>query len=189
MTDRRWATRLAEWIAWNHEEVESSIRAVAATLISVRPSPSAPSVGFHAWHLGRWVDRHIATISAAIDPTSPEPEVWIARDLTAHWGLVGVDLGKHGGTGEGLDDAASAALALPGVDEILDYVTGTFRTFEEVLARIPDDAFLEQSFVDPYGDLTTTGDGLLNHLSHADRHLGMIEALRGVLGERGTATV
>jgi hypothetical protein len=25
--------------------------------------------------------------------------------------------------------------------------------------------------------------------SHSDRHLGMMEAIRGVLGERGTATV
>jgi hypothetical protein len=58
-----------------------------------------------------------------------------------------------------------------------------------VLARIDDDAILERTVVDLYGDDTTIGDVILNHLSHADRHLGMIEALRGVLGERGTATV
>ena len=30
---------------------------------------------------------------------------------------------------------------------------------------------------------------LLNHLSHAYRHLGMIEALRGVFGAQGSATL
>ena len=89
----------------------------------------------------------------------------------------------------GLDDSASAALPLPDVDQVLDYVSGTFRALEAVLARIDDDAILERPVVDLYGDESTIGDVILNHLSHADRHLGMIEALRGVLGERGTATV
>ena len=54
---------------------------------------------------------------------------------------------------------------------------------------LDDDRVLERRVVDLYGDTETIGDVILNHLSHADRHLGMIEALRGVLGERGTATV
>ena len=29
----------------------------------------------------------------------------------------------------------------------------------------------------------------MSHLTHANRHLGMIEALKGVLGVRGTATL
>ena len=56
-----------------------------------------------------------------------------------------------------------------------------------MLARV-EDRHLEQTLVDPYGDETEVAEMLLNHLSHADRHLGMIEALRGVLGEQGTAT-
>jgi hypothetical protein len=189
MSDRIWADRLGEWIAWNHQEVEQSVRRVAPEVVHVRPSPSAPSVAFHAWHIGRWVDRNAAAISGWLDPTTPEMEVWLTRDLTKLWGLASVDLGDFGGTGAGLDDSASAALPLPDVDQVLDYVTGTFRSLDAVLARIDDDAILERTVVDLYGDEATIGEVILNHLSHADRHLGMIEALRGVLGERGTATV
>ena len=189
MTDQIWAGRLSEWIAWNHQEVLESLRKVAPEVVGLRPSPSAPSVAFHAWHIGRWADRHVAAISGWLDPASPQIEVWVAMGMTERWGLAGLDLGEFGGTGAGLDDAASAALSLPEVDEISEYLEGAFQAFESVLARIEDDAILERTVVDLYGDETTIGDVILNHLSHADRHLGMIEALRGVLGERGTATV
>jgi len=189
MSDRIWADRLGEWIAWNHQEVEESVRGVAPELAHVRPSPSAPSVAFHAWHIGRWVDRNGAAISGWLDPTAPHEEVWLARGLTERWGLAGVALGDFGGTGAGLDGSASAALALPDIDQVLDYVIGASIALEAVLARIDDDAILERTVVDLYGDEATIGELILNHLFHADRHLGMIEALRGVLGERGTATV
>lgn len=189
MSDRIWADRLAEWIAWNHQEVEESVRRVAPELAHVRPSPSAPSVAFHAWHIGRWVDRNAEAISGWLDPTALSEEVWIAQGLAERWGLAGAALGDFGGTGAGLDDSASAALALPDVDKVLDYVIAASRALEAVLARIDDDAILERTVVDLYGDDATIGEVILDHLSHADRHLGMIEALRGVLGERGTATV
>ncbi len=41
---------------------------------------------------------------------------------------------------------------------------------------------------DAPGVETTVAGDLGFHLSHANRHLGMIEALRGVLGIKGTAT-
>ena len=189
MTERVWADRLAAWIAWNHEELAASVRRVAPDLVKIRPTPTAPSVAFHAWHIGRWVDRNATTISGWLDPSSPQPEAWIAQGLVDRWGLAGHDLGAYGGTGAGLDDEASAALALPDVELILDYVAAAAGGLEAVLARIDDDAILERSVVDPYGDENPIGEVILNHLSHADRHLGMIEALRGVLGERGTATI
>ncbi len=189
MTDRIWADRLAGWIEWNHQEVLESLGKVAPELVRLRPSPKAPSVAFHAWHIGRWVDRHVAAISGWLDPASSETEVWVAKGFTERWGLAGLDLGEFGGTGAGLDDAASAALNLPDADEISKYLESAFQALESVLARIDDDAFLERVVVDLYGDEAAIGEVILNHLSHADRHLGMIEALRGVLGERGTATV
>jgi hypothetical protein len=63
------------------------------------------------------------------------------------------------------------------------------RSLEHVLGTIEDDPVLERIVVDLYGDETEIGEAILNHLSHADRHLGMIEAVRGVVGERGTATI
>ena len=40
----------------------------------------------------------------------------------------------------------------------------------------------------PAGDTRDIGGLLLNHFAHDNRHLGMIEALRGVQGLSGTAT-
>jgi len=188
MTESPWAERLRGWIAWNQEEVESCVRRVGPEAFRVRPAPTAPSVAFHVWHIGRWVDRHIVCLSSFLDPEAPKPEVWVARDLATAWGLSGVNLGDFGGTGAGLDDDASAALPIPDLEEVLAYVSATFSTFDSVLDRV-EDRHLEQTLVDPYGDETEVAEMLLNHLSHADRHLGMIEALRGVLGERGTATI
>ena len=189
MTDRIWADRLAEWIAWNHQELTESVSKVLPELVQIRPASTAPSVGFHAWHVGRWVDRNAVTLAGWLDSTARQPDVWESKGLAERWGLTGVDLGDYGGTGAGLDDDASAALQLPGVAEIQAYLAAVFDSLESVLARIDDDRLLEQRVVDLYGDESTIGDTILNHLSHADRHLGMIEALRGVLGERGTATV
>lgn len=187
VSEPAWAERLRGWIDWTHQEVEASVRRVDPDLFRVQPAPSAPSVAFHAWHIGRWVDRHIVSLSAFLHPAAPEPEVWTARDLASAWGLTGTNLGGFGGTGEGLDDEALAALALPGPEEILDYVNATFRTFDALLERVAE-GDLERTLADPYGDETSVAEMLLGHLSHADRHLGMIEAVRGVLGERGTAT-
>jgi DinB family protein len=189
MTERLWASRLEGWIAWNHEEMERSIRAVSPHAIHARPSRTAPSIGFHAWHMGRWVDRHVASFPGWLDGREPTTEIWLERRLADRWGMSGLRLGDFGGTGAGLDDDESAALPLPHVDELLDYVLATHRAFEATLAEITDDAVLERTVVDLYGNDSAIADVLLNHMSHADRHLGMIEAIRGVLGERGTATI
>jgi hypothetical protein len=39
------------------------------------------------------------------------------------------------------------------------------------------------------GETAPLEDSLIRHLSHVSRHLGMIEALRGLRGGHGTATV
>jgi hypothetical protein len=184
-----WAERALGWIAWVHEEIERSVRETAPHLRSVRPAATAPSIAFQAWHIARWADIHTPAVALWLDPDASDQEAWSARGLVERWGLAGVDLGGYGGTGEGLDDAASAALPLPTDDRLLDYLSGAFRGLQAVIARIDDDALLERSVTDLYGDEAPIGEVLLNHLSHADRHLGMIEALRGVVGERGTATV
>ena len=40
-----------------------------------------------------------------------------------------------------------------------------------------------------YGEATTHLPALLTHLVHGNRHLGMIEAQRGSMGLRGTASL
>lgn len=52
-----------------------------------------------------------------------------------------------------------------------------------------DDQLLDIEIVDLYDERSTIADAIADATSHSDRHLGMIEALRGVLGNHGTVTV
>ncbi len=60
---------------------------------------------------------------------------------------------------------------------------------EEVFAALDEDEFRlpTADFYDEGGWVVIDHFGW--HLTHASRHLGMIEALKGVLGVEGTATV
>jgi hypothetical protein len=97
-------------------------------------------------------------------------------------------LGKEA-TGMGLDDDASSALPLPGKGEVVSYAGEAFAAAEDVFRGIEDDELLLTSadFYDEGGWIVLDHFGW--HLTHASRHLGMIEALKGILGVEGTATV
>jgi len=88
----------------------------------------------------------------------------------------------------GLDDDASAALPLPAKDTVVSYAHEAFDAAEHLLRDIDDD----ELFL-PSGDFYDEGEWVVLdhfgwHVTHASRHLGMIEALKGVLGVEGTAT-
>jgi hypothetical protein len=52
-----------------------------------------------------------------------------------------------------------------------------------------DDRQFNAAFTDWHDNETTLGDALIGYIAHANRHLGMIEALKGVLGMQGSVTV
>ena len=89
----------------------------------------------------------------------------------------------------GLDDDASAGLSLPAKAEVVSYSVEAFAAAEAVFGDIAEEEFLLPSadFYDEGGWVVFDHFGW--HLTHASRHLGMVEALRGVLGIDGTVTV
>ena len=155
-----------------------------------RAGPRAPAIRFHLWHLARWADK----VQASLPTLTPElggrlaaaEEIWAVQALAIRWGLTPGQLGDSD-TGMGLDDEASAALPLPDRDELLAYARRAFATTERSLATI-EAADLVAPCTDLYGNPNVVGDVLLSHLGHVNRHLGMVEALRGVQGMSGTAT-
>ena len=184
----RWTATLVDWLTWSQDAILDALAHSDPEVIRTRPGGTAPSVGFHAWHIGRWADRHQAALPGWLDFGPDAPEIWVADRLAAQWGFAGIGLGRYGGIGAGLDDVASAALPLPGPDVITRYVERSFGALITGLRRIDDDALLERTVVDLRGESGPFSEVLLGLLSHTDRHLGMIEATRGMLGERGTAT-
>ena len=192
MPGTRWVQFSAEWLDWSQRNLVAAVSATDRAVLHRRPGPRAPSIAFHGWHMARWADRYQSVLPAWLaGPSDGEaaPEIWIADDVVGRWGLVGVDTGDFGGTGAGLDDEASAALPLPDAPELLAYMKATFRAFHERVQAIGDDALLDLVVTDLYGERSTIADAIADATSHSDRHLGMIEALRGVMGDHGTVTI
>ena len=180
------------WLTWSQDNLLAVIRATDPANLHTRPARTAPSIAFHAWHIARWADKYQSTIPEWLgeeESSGPAAEIWNRDDVVGAWGLAGVDTGDYGGTGAGLDDDASAALPLPDGPMVLAYMEAAFRAFQDRVRAIDDDDVLDRAIVDLYGEGTTIGDAIADATSHADRHLGMIEALRGVLGDHGTVTV
>ena len=186
-----WVAYLAEWLAWSQGNVLDALALVDEERARSRPAATAPSIAFHAWHLARWADRHAAALPRWLaghdDQPPPGDEIWVREGLGAAWGFDLAGLGDYQ-IGAGLDDAASAALPLPALAELRPYVAAAFAALEATVPTIAPSQ-LALTVTDLYGDRTTVAEVVGGVISHTDRHLGMIEALRGVLGERGTATV
>jgi hypothetical protein len=192
MARRRWVEFSAGWLEWAQGSLLEAVRATPPAQVRQRVGPRAPAIAFHAWHIARWADKYQATLPAWLARAAkpgPEAEIWLRDGFVDRWGMARIDTGGFGGTGAGLDDDASAALPLPDPPELLAYMEASFTAFVDGVRAITDDGALDLDIVDLYDEPSTVGDAIAGATSHADRHLGMIEALRGVLGDHGTVTI
>jgi hypothetical protein len=157
-------------------------------------------VAFDLWHVGRWAD-HLASILSEMTPALRErigasPEIWTTEQLVDKWGLPAGRLG-HVDTGMTMDDEVAATLPLPPKDVLLDYVGRAFDRAQKVVGDLRDDDLLVPAEIDPARVPWLTSPNqygvplswVVAYTRHDARHLGMIEALKGVAGMRGTATV
>jgi hypothetical protein len=192
MVNRRWVDFCADWLDWSQHNLLAVVRATSNAKLHAQPGPRAPSIAFHGWHMARWADKYQSALPVWIDGRSdvePSDEIWVRDDVVGRWGLSKIETGDFGGTGAGLDDEASAGLPLPGGPALLDYMEAAFTAFESKVRAIDDDTVLDIAITDLYGERSTIADAIADATSHSERHLGMIEALRGVLGDHGTVTV
>jgi len=159
---------------------------------------TAPSIRFHVWHLARWADHLQAAIPAMTEELGrrlgPGHQVWDVDDLAVQWGLAQASLGFEA-TGMLLDEDTAMQLHLPNKERLLEYARRAFAAADRAVSAIDDTQFLlreREQFQDAdrakLGQTQTVGNAVLVHLLHNNRHLGMIESLRGLQGLRGTAT-
>ena len=185
------AHELAERLAKTHAQLLEIVADLSEDQVGWRPELHAPPIGFHLWHMARWADRVQATLptmSVALGARlGAGGEVWEINALARQWGWQNEQLG-YGQTGMELSDELAAELQLPPRDVLAEYARQAFAAADRACAAL-DDQLLQERGVDIYGRENSVAYVLLVHLSHAGRHLGMIEALRGVCGLRGTATV
>jgi len=85
-----------------------------------------------------------------------------------------------------MDDESADALRLPEKALLLDYARRVFARLQTVLEAMPEANLFVVMPDDPDGD--SYAHNVMLYLDHVQRHLGMIEALRGQQGTPGTAT-
>lgn len=165
-------------------------------------SQDAPPIGWHLWHITRFADRLQARLAAVTDGAVVHEE-WQRTQLTARWGLTGLDTGVHE-TGMGQPHAYAVELvSRAGQGAIVQYAQVVFDAFPPLLQKLTAEQ-LTQPYLG-YTDYETDRQSgrvratapreslvlqdLVMHISHCGRHLGAMEGLRGLLGSVGTISV
>jgi hypothetical protein len=77
-----------------------------------------------------------------------------------------------------MSDEAAEGMRFPDQKEVVGYAKLAFAYADEAVGLMTDDLLLAPPKIDPEGD--TKLDNVLIYLEHLSRHLGMIEAIRGL---------
>ena len=179
MANRDHVAILAGRLAITHRHLIEAAQACTDEDLAWHPGPTSPPIAFHLWHAGRWADRWAEAVGG-------KPQRWLREDLTTKWEFP-AEQGK-GDTGMELPDEDAALLPFPGRDALTTYLRGAFSDLEQAVGALDDESILRDAD-NLLGETAPLDDSLIRHLSHVSRHLGMIEALRGLRGVHGTATV
>ena len=151
-----------------------------------KPYGTANSIAFNLWHVARWDDSLFPQMADLVQelaaPLGKPEQIWTRDGLAKRW-LLPSELGG-GAAGTGLPQDTAHGLVLPARDELISYATHVFDEFDEHASRLRE-AHLAHTL--PPKNERTVGHWYLYYWEHAARHLGMIEALRGVFGEAGSA--
>jgi hypothetical protein len=167
-----------------HERLLTTAEALSPEQFMWSAGPSLHSVAWHLWHAGRWDDVFASYLHKALGQ-DPRSQVWERETLADRWSLGTGALGRRD-TGTEMSDEAAEEIRFPAQTEVVGYARLAFAYAEEAISLIPDDQLLAPPKVDPDGD--TKLDNILIYLEHLSRHLGMIEAIRGLEGSVGSST-
>lgn len=165
-------------------------------------SPDAPPIGWHLWHMARFADRLQAKLGEVTQGVAGV-EVWASDHLVNAWGVDPEKLGVFAsGMGQAHEDAQNI-IARVGKDAILSYAQSSFGACDQQISALNSADFEKEYFgILDYGYEAATGrvwatepklssvaQDLVFHAAHGSRHMGMIEALKGLLGSAGTLSV
>lgn len=149
----------------------------------------ANSIAFDVWHCARWAD-HLQSLLPAMLPQlerlGPRSQVWEREKLAAAWGFDPAALGESE-TGMGIDESIADRLALPAKDAVVQYAQRAFESAWDATAQLVDAELPMDATVNGQQSSTVAG-WVIGYYEHDNRHLGMIELRRGLLGRKGTAT-
>ena len=185
---------LVDRINRTHEAILKLCDSLSDEEIVLRPSQAAPPIGWHLWHIARWADHFQASFPDGV-------QIWERDDYPVQW-IVDTTLLGPMESGVGMPVfIATELVEKVGKVRLLDYARLVFTACREAMRDIDVEqlqakrqsfgkwALLGTQVIDAPATETTLIEDCISHLSHADRHLGMIEALIGATLERkGTAS-
>ncbi|MGH2404726.1 MAG: DinB family protein [bacterium] len=184
------ASAIASAVRSSHKLLLDIVEQLEDDQFRAPPGPSLPSIGFHVWHVARWADllqSRMTSVTADLpDRLGQGEDIWMRDGLAGAWGFPAGSLGEME-SGMGMDEDVSVSLPLPPKEVLLAYARDVFAAVDRALAAA--DGRFEEACIDLYGRANSVAGMVLSHVRHGNRHLGMIEALRGVYGQRGTAAV
>jgi hypothetical protein len=164
-----------------HERLLTAAQDLPTEKFTWSAGPSLHSVAWQLWHAARWDDVFASYLHKAL-AQDPRTQVWEREALADRWSLPMDSLGRRD-TGTEMSDEAADAIRFPDQKEVVGYARIAFAYAEEAITLIPDDELLAAPKVDPDGD--TKLDNVLIYLEHLSRHLGMMEAIRGLESSPG----
>lgn len=186
---------LVERMIRTHHYIELTTIKLSAEEFCLRPSPTAPPIGWHIWHIARWADWFQASFPN-------QSQIWESQNKVSEFGLDRMALGPmQTGMTMSHDDAAQIPTII-GQERILDYMKAVFVANQTVLSDLTlDDLYqaresfakwesVDNKIIRAMGKPVTLIDDIGYHFAHANRHLGMIEGIIGVTLQRaGTASI
>jgi hypothetical protein len=165
-----------------HERLLKAAEEMSSEQFAWSAAPNLHSVAWQLWHAARWDDVLGSYLHRAL-AQDPRTQVWERESLAEHWSLAAGSMGRRD-TGTEMSNEAAEEVRFPGQKEVVEYARLAFGYAEQGIALIPDELLLAIAKNDP--DADTQFDNALIYLEHLSRHLGMIEAIRGLADSRIT---
>ena len=159
-----------------HERLLSAAEGLKPGQFAHSAGTALHSVAWQLWHAARWDDFFGAHVQADFG-REPSSEVWAREGLAERWRLTAGTMGRRD-TGTNMEEAAADQMRFPPQAEVIAYARETFAFTLAAISAIPEDQLDSVAKADPDGD--TYLDNILIYFSHLNRHLGMIEAIRGL---------
>ncbi len=186
---------LSGGISWIQNRLIRETNSLTETQFCQQPSPSAPPIGWHVWHVARWADILQASMT-------DQKQHWELAGLVVKFGLDPMKLGLlQMGSIQSPQEAADI-ISTMGKEQLLEYARSAFDMTDDALKELaladlytPRESILRidwsaRPITEGRGANVLLFDDLKFHMNHSQRHLGMIEALIGVMFNReGTATI
>jgi uncharacterized damage-inducible protein DinB len=183
-------TRLLVWnYALAHERTLKLVEDLTDEQFAKPLHPSVHSIGWQLWHIARWDDRFAEILLENLPQLAREHgaarQVWNSESIGERWGFPVGTLGLRD-TGTNMKDQDADQLTLPGRSQVVDYAHRAFAFADKVTGSLTDELLLMESPRDP--DHESVGQNVMYWIDHVNRHLGMMEAMKGQLGLTGSAT-